>query len=112
MTLCADAVTSGATLASMRHASEETLLRLTPLLERLRTIDGLVEKQPGVFYRRSRAFLHFHEDPEGIFADVRLRFEDPFTRLAVTTRKQQSELFNAVNAALAPARTEEPSKRR
>ena len=25
-----------------------------------------------MFYRRSAAFLHFHEDPAGFFADVRI----------------------------------------
>ena len=24
-----------------------------------------------MFYRRSAAFLHFHEDPAGLFADIR-----------------------------------------
>jgi len=44
---------------------------LEPLLAQLRTIEGLVERRPGVFYHRSRAFLHFDEDPAGVFADVR-----------------------------------------
>jgi hypothetical protein len=99
------------TLASMRHASHETLERLGPLLEQLRTIDGLVEKGPGVFYRRSKAFLHFHDDPAGIFADVRLRHEDSFTRLAATTRKQQSALLVEIKRALALARKDETSSR-
>ena len=37
------------------------------------SLDGLTERTPGTFYRRSRAFLHFHADPAGIFADVRPR---------------------------------------
>ena len=31
----------------------------------------MVEKKRGVFYFKSRAFLHFHEDPKGMFADIR-----------------------------------------
>ena len=31
-----------------------------------------IEKSPGVFYRSRRAFLHFHEDGDDIYADVRL----------------------------------------
>jgi hypothetical protein len=85
----------------MRHASEETLQRLAWLLKQLRAMDGLVEKGPGVYYRKSKAFLHFHEDPAGIFVDVRLRHDDPFTRLAVTTRKQQSALVTEIKRALA-----------
>jgi hypothetical protein len=112
MTLRAKETAPSTTLASMRHASQETLLRLAPLLEKLRVLEGLVEKRPGVFYRRSKAFLHFHDDPEGIFVDVRLRFEDPFTRLPVTTRKQQTALVAEVQHALALSRTETPSSRR
>jgi len=95
----------------MRHASEETLQRLTSLLQQLRAMDGLVEKGPGVFYRKSKAFLHFHDDPAGIFVDVRLRHDDSFTRLAVTTRKQQAALVTKVKRALELARKEETSKR-
>lgn len=87
----------------MRHASEETLQNLSGLLVRLRAIDGLVEKSPGVFYRRSKAFLHFHEDPAGIFADVRFHPDDPFTRLMVTTRSQQSALVTDIKRALGTA---------
>lgn len=48
---------------------------------------GLVERSRGVFYRRSRAFLHFHEDPTGLFADVRIGEE--FERLPVNSRAGQ-----------------------
>jgi hypothetical protein len=86
----------------VKHASEFTLEGLSALLDRLRSIDGLVEKRPGVFYRRSKAFLHFHEDPSGIFVDIRLNIDDPFTRLPVTTRSQQSELITTIKRALRP----------
>ena len=55
----------------MRHASVATLELLAPLLAPLRALPGLTEKSPGVFYRKGRAFLHFHEDPRGLFADLR-----------------------------------------
>lgn len=55
----------------MKHATAETLAQIPELLEQLRAIPSLVEKGPGVFYRKGRAFLHFHEDPAGLFADVR-----------------------------------------
>jgi hypothetical protein len=84
----------------MKHASEETLTGLTSLLTRIRSFDGLVEKSPGVFYRRSKAFLHFHEDPEGLFVDVRFRDDEPFTRLPVTTSRQQSTLVAGIRRAL------------
>lgn len=84
----------------MKHASESTLEGLSALLDQLRSIDGLVEKRPGVFYRRSKTFLHFHEDPSGFFVDIRVRIDDPFTRLPVTTRGQQSELVSTIMRAL------------
>ena len=55
----------------MKHATPQALAQIPELLEQLRAIPGLVEKGPGVFYRKGRAFLHFHEDPAGLFADVR-----------------------------------------
>ena len=83
----------------MKHATPEALARLEPLLRRLRTRDLLTEKRPGVFYRRSRAFLHFHEDPKGLFADVRLREE--FDRFPVNTERQRAQLLARVDRALA-----------
>ncbi len=55
----------------MKHARAEALDRLEPLLQRLRALPSLREKARGVFYLRSKAFLHFHEDPAGLFADIR-----------------------------------------
>jgi len=56
----------------MKHAGPETFVLLASLLEKLRERPLLKEKSPGVFYLKSRAFLHFHDDPAGQFADVRL----------------------------------------
>ena len=86
----------------MKHASESTLEGLSAFLDRLRSIDGLVEKRPGVFNRRSKSFLHFHEDASGIFVDIRVNIDDPFTRRPVTTRSQQSELITTIKRALRP----------
>ncbi len=55
----------------MRHARDEDLDRVEALLVQLRTLPGMVEKKRGVFYFKSRSFLHFHEDPKGMFADIR-----------------------------------------
>ena len=63
----------------------------------LRGLDGLREKSRGVFYRGSRAFLHFHEDPSGMYADVRLSAE--FQRMRVTTKGERKRLLSVVRAA-------------
>jgi hypothetical protein len=55
----------------MKHATAAALDRLEPLLADLRDLPGLREKSRGVFYRKSSAFLHFHEDKAGLFADIR-----------------------------------------
>jgi hypothetical protein len=82
----------------MKHAGEAALDRLDSLLSRLRKQNGLKERKRGVFYRASAAFLHFHEDPEGLFADVRT--DSDWERLAVNTRVQQRELVAKIKAAL------------
>ena len=86
----------------MKHASAHALEKLAPLIERLRALPGLVERTPGSFYHRSGAFLHFHEDPAGLFADAKLDFK-LFERHRVSTRAEQSALLKAVAIALAGA---------
>jgi hypothetical protein len=83
----------------VRHATPDDLVELDGLLASLRTLDGLVERSPGTFYRRSRAFLHFHADPAGLYADVRCDGDD-FERRPVHTRAQQNGLLRDVRAAL------------
>jgi hypothetical protein len=92
-------VKAGATCYwAMRHAGVEALDRLEPLLIGLRGVVGLREKSRGVFYRQSRAFLHFHEDPAGLFADV--RFEQDFERIRVSTADEQKLLLRRVRDEL------------
>jgi len=83
----------------MRHITPERLDELEDLLAGLRGLEGLKEKKRGVFYRKSKAFLHFHEDPAGLFADVRLDGEI-FERFGVTTKKERRELLARVRRAL------------
>jgi hypothetical protein len=80
----------------MRHATSETLQEIEPLLERLRSVPGLVEKRPGIFYRRSRAVLHFHEDPSGLHADVRIGEE--FERVRAETDMEREALMARIRA--------------
>ena len=56
------------------RATKASLELLEPLLAEVRTlgIDGLIEKANGAFYRRRSAILHFHEDAEGVYADVKV----------------------------------------
>jgi hypothetical protein len=83
----------------MKHAGAQALEALEPLLEKLRTIAGLVERKRGIFYRGATAFVHFHEDPAGLFAD--LRNGPDFERYAVNTKAEIARLFRAARAGAA-----------
>jgi hypothetical protein len=54
----------------MKHAGSEALDRLADLIAAIRA-RGLKEPRRGVFYRKGKAWLHFHEDKAGLFADIR-----------------------------------------
>jgi hypothetical protein len=83
----------------MRHARGTDLDRIEPLLSQLREIDGLAERTPGAFYRRSKGFLHFHVDGDDLYADAKLT-GDEFDRVRVTTKREQQALVAAVRRAL------------
>lgn len=83
----------------MKHAGSAALARLDDLLTRLRRCGDLVEKRPGVFYRRGRAFLHFHEDPLGLFAD--LRPGELWDRVPVNDAADRARLLETVERVLA-----------
>ncbi|MDP1615989.1 MAG: hypothetical protein Q8S47_16190 [Phenylobacterium sp.] len=84
----------------MRHARPDALHLLEPLLADLRALPGLSEKRRGVFYAKSRAFLHFHEDPAGLFADLRGAGELDFERFNVTDAEGRARLLEAARARL------------
>jgi hypothetical protein len=70
----------------------------------------LREPRPGVFELKSRAFLHFHDDPAGVFADVRLA--EGFVRLPVTSSSQQSDLLERIDACLSTIESRDTDRRR
>ena len=74
----------------MKHAGSDALDQLEPILEEIRRIDGVREKKRGSFSCRSVGFLHFHEDPAGFFAD--LKVGDDYVRLPINTKSQTQNL--------------------
>lgn len=82
----------------MRHARDEALNQLEPLLQKLRGLDGLRERKRGAFYRGSTAFLHFHEDPSGLFADLKVSGE--WQRMQVDSGTQRAALLRAARSTL------------
>lgn len=93
----------------MKHASTETLQQLEPLLQRLRALPALTERKPGIFYRGSSAFLHFHEDPAGVFADVKLDGKS-FSRVKLAGASDDEDLLAKVSAALSAHRASAAGK--
>lgn len=82
----------------MKHATPATLNQIEELLEKLRGYP-LKERSRGTFYRGSSAFLHFHEDPAGMFADLKLGGD--FERFRVSTRTERAAFLRAVATELA-----------
>lgn len=84
----------------MKHAGPAALDALEPLLTALRALPGLKERSRGTFYRKARAFLHFHEDPKGLFADLRDAAGVDFERLDVTEDAARERLLALVRERL------------
>jgi hypothetical protein len=85
----------------MKHAGAAALDALEQLLGAIRArgaAAGLKEKQRGVFYRKGKAWLHFHEDPAGLFADLRTGAD--WVRFPVSEPSAQAKLVAAVERAL------------
>jgi hypothetical protein len=78
----------------MKHAGSAALDTVEPLLGEIRSVPSLTERKRGVFYRKSTAFLHFHEDPAGIFADV--RDASGWQRLPVNSDAERGELLRRI----------------
>lgn len=83
----------------MKHASQATLEHLAPLLEQIRDrTPPLKEKGIGKFYLKSSAFLHFHEDPAGLFADLKVAGD--WQRYPVNSSAEYAVLLADVDAQL------------
>jgi hypothetical protein len=83
----------------VKHAGAATLAQIGDLLSEVRKLPQLREKSPGSFYFKSNGYLHFHEDPAGTFADVKLDLEE-FTRMRATTAKEQKALLAKIGKSL------------
>jgi len=84
----------------MKHADRQTLDLLEPLLSQIRLLETLIERKRGVFYRKGRAFLHFHVDNGAVYADLRGSAEADFQRHRVVSAEEQAALLSAARARL------------
>ena len=78
----------------MKHAGSAALDELEDILSEIRTHSAFREPRRGVFYLKSRACLHFHEDAAGLFADFRAG--EKWERFPLSTAAERSALISAV----------------
>jgi hypothetical protein len=90
----------------MKHADAAALAALCDVIENLRRRPVLVEKKLGIFYTKGRAFLHFHNDPTGLFADLRRGAE--WQRFPVNDPEECTTLLAAVDRVLKEASRHRP----
>lgn len=55
----------------MAHCPYDLLTDISGALDRLRTLPGIVERKPGIFYIKGDGFLHFHIKDGERWADVK-----------------------------------------
>jgi hypothetical protein len=88
----------------MKHAGPAALDALEPLLAAVRGVVGadrrLKERARGVFYFKSRAFLHFHEDPSGLWGDIRAPEATDFDRIRADSAAGRADILARVSMAL------------
>jgi hypothetical protein len=84
----------------VKHAGPEALDALADLVAAVRA-RGLKEPRPGIFYRKGKAWLHFHEDKAGLFADIRLGAE--WERFRVSDAAEQANLLRLIDRSLTRA---------
>ena len=58
----------------------------------------LRERKRGAFYKAGQGWLHFHEDPDGLFAD--LKIGGSFVRLRVSTKAERAKLLHRMRDSL------------
>lgn len=95
----------------MKHAGRAALDDLSALLSEVRVArPDLRERSLGRFYERSRAYLHFHEDPTGLFADVKVA--GAWRRIDVTCAAGRRQLVAMVRVPPVTARPTPSGRRR
>ncbi len=75
----------------MKHAGGAALDKVEELLGEVRKQPDLNEPKRGIFYRKGVGYLHFHEGPTGVFAD--LKIEGRFQLFPVNTPAECWELL-------------------
>jgi len=78
----------------VKHAGPDAIAALAALLAQIRgNMAGVTEKKPGTFYRKGQGLLHFHEDPAGLFAD--LKIDGAWQRFPVNLPRDRATFLSA-----------------
>ena len=93
----------------MKHAGSDALDTLEPLLERIRALGVLRERKRGSFAATLKVSLHFHEDPTGLYADLRVLSDT--VRMRVSDEHEQQALVDAIVAGIDQARAQRDAER-
>ena len=83
----------------MKALKASTLHSLSPVLDVLRTHPALREVRPAEFALDGKEFVHFHEDSDGLFADVRLKNEGR-VHMPVSSPAEQAEFLERIDGTL------------
>jgi hypothetical protein len=83
----------------MKLASRRSLEALQGMLSDIRRLPDLVVKKTGTFYLKGQAFLHFHEDPQGLVADAKVDGPE-FVRFPVNSAAQKAKLLGVLRKSV------------
>lgn len=76
----------------------------------LRSYDALEEPRPAAFVLGGRDFIHFHETPDGVVADLLLARGR--VRMPVATDAEQAELLDRIEPELASRESQRANRKR
>ncbi|MCO4783122.1 MAG: hypothetical protein KC646_12430 [Candidatus Cloacimonetes bacterium] len=80
----------------MAHCPYDKLGDLESALQEIRKLEKVVEKKPGVFYLKSKAFLHFHIKTDKSTA----KNPNPTTRRWADARETLDQWGSEINLAM------------
>jgi hypothetical protein len=89
---------------------QATLDAIAPLLEVLRAHRTLSEVRPTEFQLDGRDFLHFHEEPGRVVADVRLA--EGRVSLPVSSSAEQADFLERIDESLSSLEARERDRQR
>ena len=77
---------------------QETIEALSILLNFLRSNEILNEVKPTNFHLNGKGFIHFHDEPDGLWADIFLSKER--LRMPANTASEQADVIGTIEPAL------------